>query len=86
MGARHQEDRREDRLVPFQLFKNSRLAMYYTDVLLRDKDDTLQPTAYRTPLASIYYDACLNTGKGKRYIKGRLKGHLAARHDKLERH
>jgi len=58
----------------------------------------VRSTAYRTPLALVYYEACLDpndalrrerflkTGKGKRYIKGRLKRHLAVKHDKLERH
>ncbi|OLC06291.1 MAG: excinuclease ABC subunit C [Gemmatimonadetes bacterium 13_1_40CM_70_11] len=56
-------------------------------------------TAYRRPVKLIYYEACLHsadarrrerflkTGKGKRYLKNRLKESLeAVGANKLERH
>lgn len=56
-------------------------------------------TAYRRPLKLLYYEACLGaadarrrerflkTGKGKRYLKNRLKQSLRIlRANKLERH
>jgi putative endonuclease len=58
----------------------------------------VRSTAYRAPLALVYYEACLEladaqrrerflkTGKGKRYLRGRLAGFLArVRPNNLER-
>ena len=58
----------------------------------------VRSTAYRTPLALVYYEACVNaedafrrerflkTGKGKRYLKNRLARFFVGRRNKLERH
>ena len=58
----------------------------------------VQSIAYRTPLALVYYEACVNaedafrrerflkTGKGKRYLRNRLVRFFVGRRNKLERH
>ena len=88
------------------VLQSSRDQRFYTgttrDLRARMKlhtDGRVRSTAYRRPLALVYYEACmheddafrrerfLKTGKGKRFLRRRLGSFLAEfSTNKLERH